>query len=106
MINNEIINAALTAGFTNAEIAAQEVELRTFTALILQKQTKQLLSLFSEYIRAELQSCAYACESISQGEAASMLHKRTQNFEVNADQILANHFIMTLNSDSDGTQMK
>ncbi len=91
MLSEEINNIALTAGFANAEIAAQEVELRTFTVLILQKQTEQLLSLFSEYLRAELQSCADACEGISQGEAASMLRKRAQDFEANADKILENH---------------
>ena len=100
MLFKEINNAALTAGFANAEISAQEAELRTFTVLILQKQTEQLLSLFSEYLRAELQSCADACEGISQDEAASMLRKRAQHVEADADQILANHLANRLKSDS------
>lgn len=99
MLFKEINNAALTAGFTNAEISAQEAELRTFTVLILQKQTEQLLSLFSEYLRAELQSCAHACEVISQGEAASILRNRAQHVEPDAEQILANHLGKKLKSD-------
>lgn len=85
MLFNEINNAALTAGFSNAEISAQEAELRTFTVLIFQKQTEQLLSLFSEYLRAELQSCADACEGISQGVAASMLRNRDQHVGPDAE---------------------
>lgn len=91
MMTDEMRGMLQSAGFSSNDDTELQGRLKIFAMLLVQYRTEQLMTMFEELAKAELQDCADQCRNAGHNAAADMLVARGKAFVVNADQMMIKH---------------